>query len=184
MRRRLVCAALFAAAVLACSEPPSKERQQAEGALAAARAAGAATYAPAQLAAAEASLAQYDTAVGQGDYRQALRLAIDALESSYEAARRAADGKAANRSQAEQLIAAVETQLESTKLRLAGQAGPRLGGQAAERLRSAAKTATSAVQEARSQVEAQNYLGAIATLTPIRDALQRELEPAAGRKPR
>src|SRR5205085_2902080 len=52
----------FAVAALSCSEPPLKEFHQAEGALTAARAADAATYAPETLQAAEAALAKYDTA--------------------------------------------------------------------------------------------------------------------------
>ena len=86
MRRRLLSAIAFAIAGLACSGPPAKEHQEAESALAAARAAQAAVYAPAELKLADSALADYDAAVAQRDYRQALRLAIEARDGAFVAA--------------------------------------------------------------------------------------------------
>jgi hypothetical protein len=103
MRRRLVCAVAVAAVVVACSEPPAKEHDQALKAIEAARVAGAGTYATADMRTAETALAGYETAVGQRDYRLALSLAIDARESAYTAARRAAEEKARAKSGAEAL---------------------------------------------------------------------------------
>jgi hypothetical protein len=63
---------LIGIAALSCSEPPTKERNQADGAIAAALAADAATYAPDELQTAQAALAKYDDAVASRDYRLAL----------------------------------------------------------------------------------------------------------------
>jgi hypothetical protein len=179
MRRRLACAVVCAAALVACSEPPTKDRDQAQGAIAAARAAGAATYASDELRAAEASLIEYDTAVLQRDFRLALSAAIDAREGAYAAARRAADEKANARGQAEQLVAAVAARIAAGEQRLSGTGGARLTAAAASRLRAAVKAATGAVQKARALVTAQDYRGVVTLLTPVEQALGRELAPAA-----
>ena len=63
-----------------CGEPPSKEMHQAQGAIDAARAAGAERYAADTLAAAVKALAQADLAANQRDYRLALNHALDSRE--------------------------------------------------------------------------------------------------------
>ena len=67
---------------LSCSAPPEKEHQLALQALLAARTADTTTYAPEELAAAEAALASYDRAVADRDYRQALGRALEAREKA------------------------------------------------------------------------------------------------------
>jgi hypothetical protein len=175
--RRIVCAVVLAAAVVACSEPPTKERDQAQGALDAARAADAATYAPAELRTAETALAGYDAAVSQRDYRLALSLAIDARESAYTAARRAADEKGRSRAEAKQLVAAVETRIAAIEQRLSAKPGPRPSRPMAARMTAALKTATPALQKARSRLTAEDYRGVMTLLGPVRKALD---EVAAG----
>ena len=182
--RRFVCAVVLATAVVACSGPPTKERDQAQGALDAARAAGAATYAAAELRSAETALAGYDAAVSQRDYRLALSLAIDAREDAYAAARRAADEKARSRNDADELIAAVEKGIAAIEQRLNGKAGARPSRQLATRLTSAIKTATPALQKARSRLAVEDYRGVLTLLTPVRKALDEALHaatPARGR---
>ena len=85
----------------ACSEPPQKEIDRAQGAIDAARAAGAEQYAPRSFAAATTALQQSHEAVEQRDYRLALTRAVDANERAQEAAKQAADGKARARTEAE-----------------------------------------------------------------------------------
>jgi hypothetical protein len=177
--RRLVCAVALAAAVVACSEPPTKERDQAQGALEAARAAGAAAYAAAELRSAEKALAGYDAAVGQRDYRLALSLAIDARESAYAAARRAADEKARSRTEAEQLIATVQKGITAIEQRLNGKIGPRPTRPIATRLSATLKTTTAALQKARSRLAAEDYRSVVAVLGPIRKALDDDLAAAS-----
>jgi hypothetical protein len=180
MLRRLAGAVVIAACIAACSEPPLKERHQAEGALAAARAADAEIYAADQLRAAEAALEKYDSAVAQHDYRQALNYALDARDRAYDAAKEAGNEKAALRSQAELLLSDLESLTKTGNARLAGTAGARPTGAAAERLRSALHAAPAALQEARSLLEHRDYRGAVNRLTPVVAAFRRELEPAGG----
>jgi hypothetical protein len=175
MFRRLLIAAAIAVAAVGCSAPPEKERHQAEGALAAARAADAATYAPDELKTAEAALAQYDAAVAARDYRQALSLALAARDGAYEAVRRASDEKAAARGQAIQLLAELDALTKAAQARLGGTAGPRPTGAAADRLRAALRSAASALQEARARVGRQDYRGAMASVRPVLDLLRKAM---------
>jgi hypothetical protein len=172
---------LSALTLAACSEPPAKERHQAEGALAAARAADAAIYAPQELADAEAALQRYDAAVAQRDYRLALDHAIEARDRAFDAARLAGDRKADTRSQAERLLADLEALASAASARLAGtgRGGARVTGAAADRLRAAEQDASSAMQEARTLIDRQAYHDAIQRLAPIVERLQLDL-PRAG----
>jgi hypothetical protein len=167
-------------AVVACSGPPTKEREQADAALATARGADAADYAPEELAAAETALGQYDAAVAQRDYRQALRLALEARDSAYEASKRAATEKSAAEARANELIRTVQTLSRTLNTR------PAVGTpRPAERSRAAVKAADTALQEARASMTQHNYRAAIETLAPIADSLRRELEiPAPAKRGR
>jgi hypothetical protein len=111
----LLSAALFTAA---CSEPPQKEIDRAQGAIGAAKAAGAEQYAAQSYAAATAALQQSHAAVGQRDYRLALSLAIDASERAQAAAKEAADEKARARGEGERAAAATEAALQELRVRL------------------------------------------------------------------
>jgi hypothetical protein len=185
MFRRCGFALTLALLVSACSGPPTKEREQAVTAVQAAKAADAATYAPEELAAAEAALQQYDGAVAQRDYREALNFALQAKDHAYESARQAAEQKAAAPKQADALIAQLDTLERTAGARLAGTAAPHVTGSAADRLRAAQRAAGPALQEARSLVTQKDFLAAIRRLTPAIDALKRELSPtAAGRRGR
>jgi hypothetical protein len=178
MLRRLVIAAAMVVAAVSCSAPPEKERHQAEGALAAARAADAATYAPAELKTAEDALAQYDAAVAAGDYRQALNLALAARDGASEAAKRASDEKAAARGTAEQRVAELDALTRTATARLGGVGGPRPSGATAERMRTALRPAASALQEARARLGRQDYRGAIASVEPVLDLLRKAVDAA------
>jgi hypothetical protein len=168
----------------ACAEPPTKERHQADGAVAAAKAADAATYAPATLRAAEDALKRYDEAVAQGDYRLALNYAIDARDRAYEAAKQASNDKAAARSQAERLATEFEVLLKRAQARLAGAAGPRPGGPSGERLRTIAKSGPALLQEARALLGRQDYRGTIKLLTPPVEVLRKEFPASSSAPPR
>lgn len=170
----------LAIAALSCSEPPLDEFHQAEGALAAARAADAATYAPDTLQAAEAALATYDAAVAQRDYRQALNAALAARDQAYEAAKEAGNRKAEARSRAETLIKQLETLTTTGTARLSAVNRPT--GAAADRLRAALRPVPGALQEARTRLDRQDYAGVAQQVTPVVAALQRELPAPRGRK--
>ena len=103
---------------LACTDPPDKEMHQAQGAIDAARAAGAAEYAADEFQAAEAALKRSTDAVAERDYRQALNYALDASERARAAAKSAAEARAVARSDAERLIASAEESLAKAKAAL------------------------------------------------------------------
>jgi hypothetical protein len=185
MFRRCGFALTLALVISACSGPPTKEREQAVTAVQAARAADAATYAPEELAAAEAALQRYDEAVTQRDYREALNFALQAKDHAYESARQAVDQKAAAEKQANTLIAELDALQKTAGARLAGTAAPHVTGPAADRLRAAQRAASPALQEARSLVTQKDFLAAIRALAPVIEALKRELSPPdAGRRGR
>lgn len=101
-----------------CAEPPNKEMDQAQGALDAAKAAGAEQYAPAEYAAAASALERSHEAVAQSDYRLALNHALDSRERAQNAARQAADGKAQARAETERTMAQVSNLIVQANARL------------------------------------------------------------------
>jgi len=180
------CAVLCAVVLLAsgCSDPPTREHDQAEGALAAARAADAAIYAPDEMNSAIAALQKYDTAVTQRDYRLALSLALEAFNSANEAAKRAGNEKAAARSRAEAMAAELDALLKTAAARLAGTSMPRLSVPTAERVRQNIPIATQALQEARTRLGAADYRGVVSQIEPIVQQFRVDLggaAPATGR---
>ena len=78
---------------------------QAQGAIDAARAAGADRYAATEYTAATDALKRAQDAVAQRDYRQALNEALDSREHAQNAAREAADSKAQVRGEVERDMA-------------------------------------------------------------------------------
>ena len=98
---------VIAAALLlsACAEPPNKEMDQAQGAIDAARAAGADEYADEQLTAAVTALKQSRDAVTQRDYRSALNYALESRDRAQNAAKQASEQRATVRGQVERALA-------------------------------------------------------------------------------
>jgi hypothetical protein len=174
MTRRRAAALFFAALLSACSDPPVEERQQAQGAIEAARAAGAETYATAEFNDAQSALKRYDDAVAQRDYRQALSAALEARDRAYDAAKQASNKKSEQRSQADRLAAELDTLVTSASARLtSGSARP--VGASAERLKAVRDAGRIALQEARTLAEKQDYPAAVAKLTPAIADFRREL---------
>jgi methionyl-tRNA synthetase len=189
MRARLslyLAIVLITAAGLACSAPPEKERLQAAGAIADARRAGAATYAPAPLAAAEALMQKYETAVAARDYRLALSSALEATDTAVSAIKQTATEKARASAAAQAAVIQVETLIRTATARLAPGATPRLAASQAERLRASIKTATTTLQDSRTAMGVEDYPAVISSLSPVVEWLAREVTPSgsapAGRK--
>ena len=109
VRRLALITAILSAS---CAEPPNKEMNQAQGAIDAARAAGADRFATIELTAAVDALKRSEEAVASGDYRQALSHALDSRERAQNAAKMAVDGRADARGQAERAVAEVATLLD------------------------------------------------------------------------
>jgi hypothetical protein len=148
-------------AAIGCADPPEKEMHQAQGAIDAARAAGAETYAPEEFKGAVDALAHAQDAVAQRDYRLALNHALDSRERAQTAAKLAADQKAAARSDAERLLAEVASTIAVGNMRLqALSATPRTPPEATAPLRSALAAARQAVDDAGAALAKQDYLAA------------------------
>ena len=173
-RLRAPAACVLLLVSVGCSEPPQKELDRAQGAIDAARAAGADQYAPEAFGAATNALQQAREAVDQRDYRLALSRALDANERALEAAKEAANGKARARSEVEGLLAMTTTSIQQlqTKLRAAETARlPNL--EAPRKLRADAQQA---LQEARAQVKEGNYLPAIERIQRLPDRIAGQIK--------
>jgi len=165
--RRLAAAIGTLIFLTACSEPPQKEIDRAQGAIDAARAAGADQYATEPFTAATTAMQQTHEAVTQRDYRLALSRAVDANERALEAARQAADGKAQAQASAQAAIArtmAIARQL-SEQLKAAETA--RVPARDLEAARRVHADAQRALQEARTAMAAGSYLVVISQLQEL-----------------
>jgi hypothetical protein len=174
MRRlpALLCALVVAAA---CSEPPQKEIDRAQGAIDAARAAGAERYAASEFAAATAALEQAHSAVAARDYRLALSRALDAGERAQQAARQAADGKARSRSEVEGAAAATTTGLQQLRTAIRAAEAAHVPAQTLASARRTATSADAALQKARALLKAEQYLDARDALGGVSDRIGAEI---------
>jgi hypothetical protein len=164
MRRLVLSLALLAAvAGAACGDPPDKEMQQAQGAIDAARAAGADQYAREEFTAAEDALKRSHTAVDQRDYRQALNAALDARERAQAAAKESVNKKATARADATKALADADAALHDARAKLKVAETARVPARALTLGRKAIDNGESAVQEARTAFDKGDYLGSIET---------------------
>lgn len=159
---------------VACSEPPHKEIDRAQGAIEAARAAGAEQYAEASFAAATTAMQETRDAVEQRDYRLALSRAIDANERALEAATQAADGKARARSEAEVAVARVTPFLREFDERLKGAEAARLTPKELARARKVREEAERTLQEARAAIVRGDYAAASSGVSTLADEITAE----------
>ena len=157
---RRVAVAVCALLICACSEPPHKEIDRAQGAIEAARAAGAEQYAQASFTAATTAMQETHQAVEQRDYRLALSRAIDANDRALEAATQAADGKARARSEAEVAVARAAPFLRQLDDRLKAAEGAKLTAKELAPALQARAEADRTLQEARAAVARGDYAAA------------------------
>jgi hypothetical protein len=167
----LACALL---ACVACSEPPQKEIDRAQGAIDAARAAGADQYARNAFNAATSALQQAHQAVEQRDYRLALSRALDANERALEAAKDAANGKVVVRSEVEGLLKMAPPAVQQLQTKLAAAEAARLPD--LERPRKLRADSQRALQEARTALKDGNYLAALERLKPLPERIAQEIK--------
>ena len=144
--------------VAACSAPPQKEIDMAQGALDAARAAGAEQYAAQEFASATAALQDAHAAVAQRDYRLALTRALDAHDRAQNAARGAADGKARARGDVEAAAAAAAAAVAQLERRIQAAEAAKLSAKELASARRLLADAEASVQKARSAITAEDYL--------------------------
>lgn len=160
MSRRAWLALIAAFVMVGCGEPPLKEYHQAQGALDAARAAGAEQYAPDDYQAAGESLTQYEIAVGQRDYRLALNHALEAYNRAQVAAKAAANEKAAARSRAEGAVADLSRSVVLGRQLLNKAVDGRVAAGRLAGPRRSLDHADGVVQKAREALQAGDYLQA------------------------
>ncbi len=162
LRRLLLSLAVVAAiAGAACGDPPDKEMQQAQGAIDAARAAGADQYAREEFTAAEDALKRSHDAVAQRDYRQALNTALDARERAQAAAKESVNTKAIARADATKALTDAEGALHDSRARLKAAETARVAARTLNGSRKAIDAGESAVQKARTAFEKGDYIGSM-----------------------
>ena len=171
--RRLALVILVLSA--SCGEPPNKEINQAQGAIDAARAAGADRFAATEFAAATDALKRAEQAVAAGDYRLALNHAIDSRERAQSSAKMAVEGRADARGQAERAIAEVATLISRAQAQLKDPDIVRLNGRTLRQPRATVAAAEKMLQEARSALAGENYAAVTATLNGAAANLQAAL---------
>jgi hypothetical protein len=182
--RVAIVAAITALAVAAgaCGEPPDKEIQQAQGAIDAAKAAGADVYARDEFTAAQEALRHANEAVAQRDYRLALNNALDARERAQNAAKEAGDRKAAVRADAERALTEASNAVAEAHARLNAAETARVPPRILADQRHAVAGVEQSLQKARAAIQKGDYLGALETTRaaiPRLQAVARNLETAS-----
>jgi len=182
--RRLAFVILVLSA--SCAEPPHKEMNQAQGAIDAARAAGADRFATAEFTAATDALRRSEEAAAAGDYRLALNHAIDSRERAQSSARQAVEGRANARGQAERAISEVATLISRAQAQLKDPDITRLNGRLLRRPRETVAAAEKMLQEARSGLAREDYAAVTTALDGAAAKLQAaltEIDAAASPAP-
>lgn len=163
---------LVAVLAAACGTPPNKEMDQAQGAIDAARAAGAERYAADEFAAATTSLQLAHDAVAQRDYRLALNHALESREHAQNAAREAADTRARLRGEVERSMAEVAALLAQADTRLDDPAAARIPRRVLTDARRALADVNDDVQKAGEAVKADDYAAAQPALAGVRERIE------------
>lgn len=176
MYRRGASACVWALTVgllAGCAEPPDKEMDQAQGAIDAARAAGADQYAKTEYDAAATALQNAHEAVAAGDYRLALNYALEGREHAQNAARDTAETKARMRSEIERTLIEVDALVTKGQRQIAAaeraRVPPRLLRQPTRDL----ATVVADLQEPRKAVASGDYLGATQALDGMKERVEK-----------
>jgi hypothetical protein len=157
LRVARLLALIIAILSASCAEPPHKEMNQAQGAIDAARAAGADKFAATEFTAAVDALKRSEEAAAGRDYRQALSHALDSRERAQSAAKMAVDGRADARGQAERAVSEVATLLSRAQTQLKDPDIIRLNDRALKAPRTTVAAADKMLQEARAALAAEDY---------------------------
>ena len=179
---RFVACVVAAFLLAACGDPPNKEIDQAQGAIDAARAAGADRYAATEYSAATDALKRAQDAVGQRDYRQALNEALDSREHAQNAAREGAETRARLQGEVEREMAQIAALIAEANTRLAAAGRSRTSRRVLETSRKELAAVDEQVQKAGAAMKADDYVAARTDLQGVRERIQRAvraLEPPA-----
>ena len=149
----------------ACGTPRHKDIDQAQGAIDAARDAGADRLGTEEFNAATTSLRLANEAVGQRDYRLALNHALESREHAQNAARLAAEAHGRLRGDVVRSLAEVTALLAQANGRLATAERNRVARGIVTDARQSLATANTDVQKAGAAVQAQDFAAAQALLS-------------------
>ena len=185
-RCRLALAPVCFVVLAGCAGPPTKELSQAEGAIEAARAAGAADFAAVELAAAEQTLARANAAVAERDFRAALGHALDSSARAQGAAASAVEGRVKARLAADQTLDDFSTLIDRVDAALATPEAKRVPPATRRKGAAAVASALEVLANARAAVERNDLsmLTAIPPHTAALDAALAALAPPPARKAR
>ena len=157
---------------ISCADPPHKEMDQAQGAIDAARAAGAEQYAANEYTAATTALKQANDAVTARDYRLALNYALESREQAQNAARTAADTRAKLRGDVERSIAEAKSLIAQTRARLDGPTGAQIPRATRRTAQSRLKQLEGELQKADASLQAEKYMEAERLLMGVKQQIQ------------
>jgi Domain of unknown function (DUF4398) len=157
---------------ISCAEPPHKEMDQAQGAIDAARAAGAEEYAATEYAAATQALKQANDAVTGRDYRLALNYALESREQAQNAARTAADNRARLRGDVERSIAEAKALIAQAHARLNGPSSAQIPRNTRRSAQQRLKQLEGDLQKADAALQAEKYMEADSLLMGIKQQIQ------------
>ena len=157
---------------ISCADPPHKEMDQAQGAIDAARAAGAEQYAAAEFTAATQALKQSNEAVTARDYRLALNYALESREQAQNAARTAADTRAKLRGDVERSIAEAKSLIAQARARMDGPSGAQIPRATRRTVQSRLKQLEGELQKVDASVQAEKYMEADQLLMGIKQRIQ------------
>lgn len=163
--------ALALVLLAACGTPPHKEMDQAQGAIDAARAAGADRYAAETFAGAQRSLTLATQAVDQRDYRLALNHAIESREQAQTSARLAAETQGRLRGDVERTKAEITALTAQATGRLSTAEKTRVARRIVSESRQSLAAAEGLVQKADAAVQAQDFSAAQAALSGAKERI-------------
>ncbi len=172
MSLRLSACIAAALLLIACADPPNKEMDQAQGAIDAARAAGADRYASGEYTAATDGLKRAQDAVAQGDYRQALNEALDSREHAQNAAREAAETRAQLRGEVERDMAQIAALIAEANTRLAAAGRTRTPRRVIDASRRELAAVNEPVQKAGAAMKADDYFAARTALRGVKERIE------------
>jgi hypothetical protein len=147
---------------------------QAQGAIDAARAAGADRFATVEYEAATTALRDAHTFVEQRDYRQALNQALASREHAQNAAREAADERARRRGEAEKTMAEVTARLARAQAALAAP-GVRIPPGRAREAKKVLASAAVTLQEVGAAIERDDFATTATTLATVKAQIDAQI---------
>ena len=166
---------LVALLAAACAEPPNAEMDQAQGAIDAARAAGADRYATTEYNAATEALKNAHTAVSARDYRLALNYALESREHAQNSAREAADTRARLRGEIERTMAQVAALMAQADTRLEAARKTRAPRRALDEIAAAIAAVNEDVQKAGEAIKADDYVAARAQVDGVKARIEKAI---------